>query len=105
MTVRNRNTQTIAGYTNETATGGWFAASPFRRQIPGQEPVAYLTRSPLVQDPYATKQLHQILDLDAFQRAHRLLDLAREIVVNVISDEAIKFIDSVLPGNGMRSEV
>ena len=28
----------------------------------------------------------------------------QQLVVNAISDEAIKFIDSVFPGNGMRSE-
>jgi hypothetical protein len=40
----------------------------------------------LLQDPHATKQLHQILDQDTLQRAHRLLDLARERIVNAISD-------------------
>lgn len=57
-----------------------------------------------MQDPHATKQLHQILDPDAFQRAHRLLHLARERVINAISNEAIKFLDCVFPGKGMRSE-
>jgi hypothetical protein len=65
-----------------------------------EEPRVVATRYLLLQDPHATKQLHQILDQDTFQRAHRLLDLARERAVNVISDEAIEFLDGSSQAKG-----
>src|ERR1700751_2176517 len=53
---------------------------------------------------HAAQQRHQVADLNAFERAHRVLDLLAHGIVDAPRDELVEFLDLVLPGKWMGSE-
>jgi hypothetical protein len=50
------------------------------------------------------KQLHQVLDLDAFERTYRILDFAAEPLVDAVGDQAVELFDRVVPREWMGSK-
>src|SRR5277367_4233299 len=53
---------------------------------------------------HAAEQLHQVPDLDAFERAHGILDFAADAFVGAAGHEPVEFLDRILPREWMGSE-
>src|ERR1700756_2864043 len=52
----------------------------------------------------APEQLHQVPNLDVFERTHGILDLARESPIDAVGDEPVELLDGVFPGERTGSE-
>ena len=50
------------------------------------------------------EQLHQVPDLDAFERTYGILDFAAEPLVDSAGDQSVKLLDLVVPREWMGSE-
>src|SRR6202167_5576321 len=50
---------------------------------------------------HAPEQQHQILNLDAFERTYRVLDLADHAFISAASDKPVELFDRVLPREGI----
>jgi hypothetical protein len=48
--------------------------------------------------------LHQVPNLDVFERTHGILDLARESPIDAVGDEPVELLDGVFPGERTGSE-